>query len=430
MILPPVQSPVRSGIRSPIAGVRGARFSFLDNLPDAAVYSRASIGWEFNRAGLLVPYASGIARQGFDPITHAPFGTLLEQAAENTVRNSVAGGAVVGTPGTLPTNWAEQLVNCTREVVATGTDANGIPFVRLRVSGTPNANNGIQFVFDNSITNAAAAQNDVWAASVYVRLHAGSTTNLGLNTVYIFAYDNASGFLTSAGTNFTMDANPLASNRKHTVQTLANASTAYARMIIDWRVTSGNAVDFTVDIGLPQLEKNNEPTSPILTTGSKITRAEDSCHIPVARLGYNPLASTLYMKGKIPYANRGNAGTIMNLDGGSNNERITTYYEQANNRIYGTMFAGGVQQTNLTNAGVMGSGNVFKVAHACEANNANIAFNGTLGTSDTSCTMPAAADKLWLGRRFGGLGHAVYVQDVGYYGRRLSNSEAQVLSTL
>lgn len=432
MILPGARSPISSPVVSPLGAVGSNRMSFLDGLPGNAVFSRSGVAWEFGPDGVLKQFASGMPRVAYDPITLAKRGVLLEYlACDNGVRNNTYVNGVLGTPGTTPDNWllTVQSTGLSRSIVSLGKDANGIDRMGVRFFGTPSATGSVQIFMENPNGNIPAVQGEVWTASCYLRLAAGSLTNVGTTQMYIFEYDSSFVFQSSLSpTTFVLNSNPLASNLVVNSKTLAAATCANIKPMLLFNVTNGQAVDFTVEVGLAQCEKNNEPTSRVLTAGARVTRNAESCYIPAAALGYNSAASTMYMKGAIPVAGFGSSGTIMELDGGSNNDRITTYYEQGNNRIYGTCFTGGGQVTNFTNTGTMSAGNKFRVAHAMEANNANFSFNGTIATTDTTCAMPAAADKFWLGKRFGGLGHSVYVEEVAYYPRRLSNTELQALT--
>src|SRR5215471_14862518 len=154
-------------------------------LPAAATLTRAGTGWSFNSGLVLTSYATNVARWAYDPAGAGLLGLLVEAAATNALRNSSASGTVAGTPGTSPTNWsAPGTINgVTRQIVGTGSE-DGIPYIDIRYFGTPTATSGTIIIFE-STTQVAAASGQQWAASVYLRLVAGSLSGIplpGINT--------------------------------------------------------------------------------------------------------------------------------------------------------------------------------------------------------------------------------------------------------
>src|SRR3954464_10592323 len=69
-------------------------------------HTRAGSAWYFDQTGTLQAAATNVPRLDWDPVTLQPRGLLVEEARTNGIRNNSMTGAVVGTPGTLPTNWA------------------------------------------------------------------------------------------------------------------------------------------------------------------------------------------------------------------------------------------------------------------------------------------------------------------------------------
>jgi hypothetical protein len=85
----------------------------------------------------------------------------------------------------------------------------------------------------------------------------------------------ANAFLVSSTTPVALTAQSLSSQRAAHTRALNNASTAFVATRFDVSVTSGVAVDFTLRIGLPQLEQGAFSTSAIPTTTAAATRAAD-----------------------------------------------------------------------------------------------------------------------------------------------------------
>lgn len=189
----------------------------------------------------------------------------------NSIRNNTMVGAVAGTPGTLPTNWvASNLSGLTREVIGAGTDA-GLSYIDVKLSGTSGAaySNSAWINFEGANT-VVAASGQVWAASVYVSLVGGSMTNAELRVR--ISESNGSSSLANSSTTFT----PTAVQRRFIVsRTLNNASTTHVQPLISVNIANGAAVDFTVRIAAPQLERGIGATSPIATSGAAASRVAD-----------------------------------------------------------------------------------------------------------------------------------------------------------
>jgi len=198
---------------------------------------------------------------------------LLEGPTTNAVRNSIGAGAAVGAPGTMPTYWTKSGGSgLSTEVVAVGT-SNGMPFVRIRVSGTTTAAAQAHSMIPDALgTLAAAAIGQTWTSSIFIRLISGS---FPVNyPALIITENNSSGaYLGNGGSALQLSSTW---QRASTTRTLSIAGVAYVITSIyaQW-AASGTAVDVTYDVALPQLEMATAPTSPVVTNGSAVTRTAD-----------------------------------------------------------------------------------------------------------------------------------------------------------
>jgi hypothetical protein len=205
---------------------------------------------------------------------------LREPASTNGIRNNSMAGAVVGVigaGGALPTIWYLEgaATALTREIVGIGTE-NGVPYLDLRLSGvTNNVYSNISF---ESPATIAAAQNQVWTGSSYVKLIGGSVANLNSVGLALFERDGAGLYLTSSSGNFIPDA---VLTRNVVTRTLTNAIAGRVNLSVSFGHANGVAVDITLRIGAPQLEQLPFATSPILTTAAAVTRARDEISIPI-----------------------------------------------------------------------------------------------------------------------------------------------------
>lgn len=191
----------------------------------------------------------------------------------NFVRNSVAAGAVVGvigSGGAMPTNWGQNSWSgVTVEVVGSGVSADGVEYVRVRVAGTSTGTSGNLTIENAGSTPAFTGQ--VWSASAYVRLHAGSMANVTAAVLNINEFVGGVYSQTRGGVPFqaTINGNALGTQRQLCAnQTMQAAGANGAQIALGFQVTNGAAIDFTIDIGVPQLERGSTVKPAIRTTGT------------------------------------------------------------------------------------------------------------------------------------------------------------------
>jgi hypothetical protein len=252
-----------------IAGVAGGvkagtLYSIIG--PDLDV-TRGTVKNRVNRAGVLSEVASGVPATDF--AGGVLRGTTVEPSSRNEIRNNTMQGAVVGSPGTLPTNWVEALAGLTRQVVGVGV-ADGVDYIDIRLSGTASGGGAsIRFETNTGITasSAQAWTNSFWF-SVIAQPIPANTYRFEVNE-----RTDAGSFVTN---NFTAITNPTIYERKSNTYTLVGGATvARVQPGINFNITSGQSYDFTVRIGLPQMELGSVATSVIKTTGSAQTRNAD-----------------------------------------------------------------------------------------------------------------------------------------------------------
>jgi hypothetical protein len=183
-----------------------------------------------------------------------PDGTL-QYAPHNLIRNSTAQGAVVGSPGTAPTNWAVNSTpaGTTFQIVAVGTES-GIPYIDVRISGTTTgAITGASFVSFELTTQTVAAPGQTWTGSFYAKRVGGSQANISALAVAVDERSSVGGYLGGATLNIAPTTADLQSQRYTLSRTLANASTERVTTRLIWNVPSGAAIDITLRVAAPQL---------------------------------------------------------------------------------------------------------------------------------------------------------------------------------
>jgi hypothetical protein len=179
-------------------------------------------------------------------------------------------GAVPGTPGTAPTFWVIGWNNTgnglAKSVVGSGVEY-GLPYIDLNVSGTPTSSSeGLYSIADTQVT---ASVGQTWNGSWFARLVSGTLTASPF--IYIIEADGgtteassgASLALTSSLQRFSFN------------YTLTNSASNNLRCGFQIYVAQNVAVNATVRLYAPQLEQAYFSGTPILTSGSAVTRAGD-----------------------------------------------------------------------------------------------------------------------------------------------------------
>jgi hypothetical protein len=266
--------------------------------------------------GFIQPATTNVPRFDHDPLSRRSLGLLSEVERTNGIRNSTGVGAVAGTPGTVPTNWGivglpsgvtSQIVG----VVVIG----GVTCVRIRLSGTPAATLSGRIDFEG-LTTVAAANGQTWTFSSWLRLHAGSQSNLGINVRVLGRDASFTGYnLVSTAVTFGV-----ALSRSFVTSIFSNAAIIYATADLQLSFVSGQAVDCTFDVGFPQLELGATASTPIPTSTTAVTRTADSAVID----GTGVLTGTYTLVEK-PAGCAVVSGTNINLQPGFTAERVMVF---------------------------------------------------------------------------------------------------------
>jgi len=358
-------------------------------------------------------------RFNHDPTTGESLGLLVEEARTNSIRNNTMVGAVAGTPGTLPTNWSGTLaVNGLTAVIAGVGVENGISYIDYSVTGTTTGAGAALISFDSPV---AATTSQAWALSSYVRLLAGSfpasdlTLDLALRET-----DSGAAFLrqslstlTTASSQFTRTA----------LLATTGASTAFVTPAIRISTTStATAVDFTLRIGLPQLEQGAFATSVIPTTTAAVTRAADVAGIYGDNFSswYRQDEGTVFVDG----VSRDSGVALLTISDGTTNNRIQV--ETGTNTRFTRIVTGGVLQSGSAIAYTYGSRQKYATAYM--SNSVISANAGVLTTEDTSAIIPTV-DRLQIGTNVAGGGSVNNaIGRLLFWPQRLPNETLQTIT--
>lgn len=239
---------------------------------DDAACTRASPKWVYDRTGTLVEVPPNTLGVTYDPsdLSKAPY-ALIEPAAINHIRNNTMQGAAVGMPGSAPYFWAYRTVTVglSAQTVAIGK-FQGVDVLEFRLHGVATATSGFQ-LFLESTSGAPAAAGQEFVFSTYLGIAGGGLSGVTSMAMSLDEYDASGAYLASGGATVS----PTEVFRRFSAtRTIARATAAFVRPIINIYVLQGQSIDLTLRIGLPQLERDRV-TSPIKTSGSAVTRAAD-----------------------------------------------------------------------------------------------------------------------------------------------------------
>ncbi len=245
-------------------------------------FSRASRAWYFDGVGVLREAAVDEPRYLFDGNGQRTEAVLVEAAATNSVANARAGGAVVGSPGTLPTGFTVFIAPGTplslAEITFVGEE-DGLPCVELRIAGYVGFPWDVDIAFTTT-TATPAVRNDVFTGSFFWRLISG--TNATNWRMRFEEYASGGALLVGSQVDLSPATNAaLGGQRASSAYTVANASAAFLRHVMRLRFAVG-FVDATLRIAVPQLERGSVVTSPILNpvgAPAATTRAADQRYV-------------------------------------------------------------------------------------------------------------------------------------------------------
>jgi hypothetical protein len=220
-----------------------------------------------------------VPRFDHDPLSRISEGLLVEEQRTNSIRNNTMVGAVAGTPGTLPTNWISAFFNgLSLSIIGTGNE-NGITYLDARVSGTVTSAPQALIGFETTTAIPAVTGQD-WTVSAYLRLIDGSFNNVNAVQIRISERTAAGAFIqNNNSTPIVPSSSGLVSQRFAHSSVLSGATTGNVQPFLVISTSIGAVVDFTIRIGLPQLEQGAFATSVIPTTTATVIRTADSATI-------------------------------------------------------------------------------------------------------------------------------------------------------
>jgi hypothetical protein len=347
-------------------------------IPREFTVSRGTTALEVNSAGILTIANNNIAR--IDYLNFTKGALFIEASGKNEIRNNSMVGAVAGTPGNLPNNWAESLNGLVRQSVALGTE-NGVSYIDIRYSGT--ATGGSCAVLFETATQIVASTGQTWSNSVYLKIIAQPNPPVAYR-LSMWEY-NTGGTVFSG--SFATAVVPTTTSLQRFTQTraLTGATTDRVRPLFDVSMISGQTYDFTIRIGYPQMELSSFATSVIPTTTEAVSRAADVIGASGISGLIGQTEGTLYAE--VAYSSILSAKTIISITDGTANNRFAVRINSTTLITIRILVAGISYDYNLTIPAISSSG-ILKMAFAYKANNYAFSINGTTYTDTTTRPVP------------------------------------------
>lgn len=396
-------------------------------LTPEATFTRASSAYAFVGT-TLTAFATNVPRFAAEKIDGLNPGLIIEGSRTNSLRNSTMVGVVAGTPGTDPTSWtysAGSDTALTKTIVGTGT-VNGMTYMDVRVSGTPNATSSFNFALEGT-TQIVSSPNQNWTFTAFLALTAGAIANFSNIRLCQVVADGSGGAL---GTIRSSDiSGSLTSNLQRFAFTTNSNNVSVARVWPTFQLdyTSGSAVDITFRIAASQMETGTFESSFIPTTNAATTRAADSAIISnvYTRSWFNPTAGT-FLASWSRGVNNSTTTFVVSIDDGTFANRIDILQTGQTNAAADTVLAG--SQNSAINVGI-NSAVVNKAAFAFRLNDEAFCANaGTVGT-DTVCDVGINLNRLLIGDGFSAAYLFGTIFFLSYFNTRIPNASLQTMTT-
>lgn len=390
-------------------------FLNISSLPSQVNFARASGRTCINSAAALVTLGNNVPCLGYDPVTLASLGLLIEQQSTNDISNNTMVGGVAGSPGVIPNLWgagSSSTVSGVTRTLSYGTE-NNIANIAARYVGTPTASGGAQLAF-NIVGSFSVTAGQAVSASIYAKIVAGSLTNVSNVYMSINWYNNLSVFVSASTVFLSLQSGPsLSSQRFRLDNAVAPATAVSAQMTFGVSLVNGSPVDITTEVGAPQTEPLAFSTSTILTSAGVATRAQDTASLTIPAPWFNQGGFSLvaeYMTNATLPA--GVNGGIVQTNAGSGNNRMAVVYQTNASGPFGEIAGVTVYGPPLV---TMSNGVVVKAGISYSPVQVSGAVNGS-GFGIVSGGTMAPQTAFTFGQNTGGtVNGSLYIRRVGVF---------------
>ena len=377
-----------------------------------------------NALGLIETVLDNVPRLDY-PLGGGCPALLVEAAATNGIRNNSMVGAVVGSPGTLPTGgvWSTILRGLTQTIVGAGTE-NGIAYIDIRFSGTATSTNIVEIRYESN-TQIVASSGQVWTNSIYLKKIADPNPPNDYQ-LSIYERDSGGGFLAFGFLTIV----PTTTIQRFTqTRTLSGATTARVQPFLFFNVTNNQYYDFTIRIGYPQMEQGTVATSVIPTTTAAVTRSADV----VLKAGVSSLIGqtegTIYIEGVITnYADA--AASFITISDNTINNRLEIRKGSPGSIIFERESATQSASTSISATGQVNG--IFKMAVAYKSGDTAFFINGVqVATTNAATFTMNTLTHIYLGNNASGSARRLNdrIRAASLYPTRLTDTQLALLTS-
>jgi hypothetical protein len=210
-------------------------------------------------------------------------------------------------------------------------------------------------------------------------------------------------------------------------RTLTGATTERVMPRIEIPLTNGTAYNFTIRIGLPQMELGGVATSVIPTTTLAITRAADVIDKTGIASLIGQTEGTIYVEAFIPKIP---SAFVVGISNGLSLSEAVYLQVQSNSNLELLIRSGG-STVSISVAAANWTAGLNKVAFTYGAGSCSLVLNGGSPVTGTVTNVPTC-NRLTLGSRVdvpGTLSLTDRIRAVALYTTRLTNAELTALTT-
>lgn len=200
------------------------------------------------------------------------------------------------------------------------------------------------------------------------------------------------------------------------------------RTTLTFTPTAGSlTLTVTGSVTQAQLEAGAFVTSYIPTTTASVVRSADLCSITGSDFTnfYNQSEGTIVGSGLTNQPTTNAGPVLFKSSDATNNNRVQVGMTNVTGEAVRPFIVASGTTTYSSNQGTATVGVERKVGIAYKTNDTISAFNGTLGTLDTTVTLPTNCNQVVL---FSGLGNGT-ISSLRYFKKRLPNAKLQTFTT-
>jgi hypothetical protein len=390
----------------------------------------------FDAGGVLRTAAANVPRFDHDPATGASRGLLIEEARTNLFQRSAEFDNAY---------WGknEASVTANAETSPDGTSSgdkliesanNDVHWVRSALFSATSETRSLSVFAKKGERNRLAVA--IWNGSTSTR-SANALFDLNAGTVL---YTYSAGSWTSVSSSITpvgngwyrcvVTATGDGTNGYYGYLTVGNDTQSAATASTGTTAYTGDGTSGLFIWGA-QLEAGAFATSYIPTTSAAATRSADSAVVTPISSFYNQAEGTLFaeLQAQTLTQSGGFARRVVTLDNNTTDDEVNISQSGTADQL---SFI--VRQSAAASAVIVGGSSITSITKAIGAyatNNAQASYNGTLGTADTSVTVPTTLTHLKLGRSTSSTARLFqgHIRKVAYWPKRLTNTLLEQLTT-